>query len=84
MVDDQTIRIGKQLGAKNGTSFRLDPDVKVLIQTEEDIDLGLKKPSPKNALGKLADVKLGQRVTVAYTADVRLIEIVILRPKAKK
>lgn len=75
-------------GEKTST-FTLNDQTKVLVQTEEDDKLkgegGRERLVPKTREGKVGDLKLQQRVTITYAEEGKADSILVLRAlKARK
>ena len=72
------------------TSFAITPQTKVLVETSEDMVVkgegGRERKIPKTREGKVAEVKVEQRITVAFTEAGKADSVRILRslPARKK
>lgn len=81
-----TVVIRGDSGERSET-FSTDASTKVLIETDQDETVKVKGEGgdrdvtrPKTAPVKLADLKIGQRVSVTHTADKKASEVMGLRP----
>jgi len=70
------------------TTFALTPQSKVFVETSEDTVIkgegGRERKIPKTREGKVADVKVEQRITVTFTEAGKADSIRILRPLAPR
>lgn len=71
--------------------FIVTADTKIRVETEEDVKVKVKKEReerevtvPKVIEAKLADLKIGERVTVTCVADKKATDVLAHRPAKKK
>jgi len=74
---------------ERSTTFAISPQTKILVQTDEDEKIkggeGGERTVPKTREGKIADVKVEQRVTVGFVDAGKADSVLVLRaPKPRK
>ncbi len=84
-VDAGTLTITQRGdGGDRSTVFAIGAQTKILIQTNEDNTVkgegGSERKVPKTKEGKIADVKVDQRVTVGFTEAGKADSLLVLRP----
>lgn len=88
-IDGATVMLVRRGDSgESQVSTTLTTDTEIVVETDEDTTVagegGEQRKRPKTRAGAAAELKEGQRVSVAYKEDGSAVRILVLRPAPKR